>query len=54
MQIVVSATKVVEGISKEEIFSFCSGVNNWTKWNDDINKATITGSLKLVIPLPSF
>jgi len=44
MKTVGTATRVVEGISKEEIYPFWADVNNWTKWNDDIESATLDGT----------
>jgi hypothetical protein len=46
MKIVGTATRVVEGISKEEIFEFWADVNNWAKWNDNIDSATLEGAFK--------
>ena len=46
MKIVGTATKVVEGISKETIFKFWADVNNWAKWNDDIESAELHGEFK--------
>jgi len=44
MKIVGTETRVVEGISKEEIYAFWADVNNWTKWNDEIESATLEGT----------
>jgi len=44
MKTVGTATRVVESISKEEIYTFWADVNNWTKWNDEIESATLDGS----------
>ena len=46
MQTVGTATKIVEGISKEEIFLFWSDVHNWARWNDGIDKAELSGEFK--------
>jgi hypothetical protein len=46
MKTVGTATRVVEGISKEEIFEFWADVNNWEKWNDNIDSATLEGAFK--------
>ncbi len=46
MKTVGTATKVVESISKETIFKFWADVNNWAKWNDDINSAILEGEFK--------
>jgi len=44
MKTVGTATRVVEGISREEIYAFWADVNNWTKWNDEIESATLEGT----------
>jgi len=44
MKTVGIATRVVEGISKEEIYAFWADVNNWTKWNDEIESAKLEGT----------
>ena len=46
MKTVGVATKVVEGISKESIFGFWADVNNWARWNDDIESAELHGEFK--------
>lgn len=46
MQIVGTARRAIEDISKEQVFSFWSDVNNWAKWNDEIDTATLEGAFK--------
>ena len=46
MQTVGSAIRSVKGISKEEVFSYWSDVDNWSKWNDDIIKAQLDGTFE--------
>jgi len=46
MKIVGTATRVVEGITKEQIYSFWADVNNWAKWNDEIKSAELHGAFK--------
>ena len=46
MKTVGTATRVVEGITKEQVYSFWVDVNNWTKWNDDIKSAELHGAFK--------
>ena len=46
MKTVGTATKVVEGITKEQIYSFWADVNNWAKWNDEIKSAELHGEFK--------
>ena len=46
MQTVGTVTKVVENISKEQIYSFWADVKNWSKWNDEIASATLDGEFK--------
>ena len=46
MKTVGTATRVVEGITKEQVYSFWADVNNWTKWNDDIKSAELHGEFK--------
>ena len=46
MKIVGIATRVVEGITKEQVYSFWADVNNWTKWNDDIKSAELHGAFQ--------
>ena len=46
MKIVGTETRVVEGITKEQIYSFWADVNNWAKWNDEIKSAELHGTFK--------
>ena len=46
MKTIGSATRVVEGITKEQVYSFWADVNNWAKWNDDIKSAELHGEFK--------
>ena len=46
MKTVGTATRVVEGITKEQIYSFWADVNNWAKWNDEIKSAELHGEFK--------
>ena len=46
MKTVGTATRVVEGITKEQVYSFWADVNNWAKWNDEIKSAEHHGEFK--------
>ena len=46
MKTVGTATRVVEGITKEQVYSFWADVNNWAKWNDDIQSAELHEAFK--------
>ena len=41
-----TATRVVDGITKEQIYSFWADVNNWASWNNDIISAELHGEFK--------
>ena len=41
MKTVGIATRVVEGITKEQVYSYWVDVNNWATWNDDIKLAEL-------------
>lgn len=46
MQTVGTDSRVVENISKEEIFSKWADINNWHTFNDDIDYAKLDGEFK--------
>ena len=46
MQTVGTDTRIVEHISKEEIFNKWSDINNWHTFNDDIEYAKLDGEFK--------
>ena len=46
MKTVGTATRVIEGITKEQVYSFWADVNNWATWNDDIKSAELHGEFK--------
>ena len=46
MQTVGTDTRVVENISKEDIYNKWSDINNWHTFNDDIEYAKLDGEFK--------
>jgi len=46
MEIVGTATRIVENISKEDIYNKWSDINNWHTFNDDIEYAKLDGEFK--------
>ena len=46
MKTIGTATRVVEGITKEQVYSFWADVNNWAKWNDEIKSAELHEAFK--------
>ena len=46
MKTVGTATRIIKGVTKEQVYSFWADVNNWTKWNDEIKSAELHGTFK--------
>ena len=46
MKVVGTDTRIVEAISKEEIYNKWSDINNWHTFNDDIAYAKLDGEFK--------
>ncbi|XPV67378.1 MAG: hypothetical protein ACNI25_08610 [Halarcobacter sp.] len=46
MQLVGTDSRIVENISKEEIFNKWADINNWHTFNDDIDYAKLDGEFK--------
>ena len=46
MKVVGTDTRIVEDISKEEIYNKWSDINNWHTFNDDIAYAKLDGEFK--------
>ena len=46
MQVVGSDIRVIEGVSKEEIYNKWADINGWHLFNDDIKYAKLSGEFK--------
>jgi len=46
MKVAGTATRIVENISKEDIFNKWSDIDNWHTFNDDIEYAKLEGEFK--------
>lgn len=46
MEIVKTASKKIENISKEKIYNLWTDVDNWSKWNENILDSKLIGEFK--------
>jgi len=46
MEIVGTASKEIENISKEKIYNLWTDVDNWSKWNENILDSKLLGEFK--------
>ena len=47
MQVVGNISKIIEGVTKEQIFELWSDVNNWHRFNHGIEYAKLDGEFKV-------